>query len=39
MIARVDGRKPPTKGETVNFAPKKGHVHVFSTTTGERLPT
>ena len=39
MIARVDGRKPPRKGETVNFAPKKGHVHVFSNTTGERLPT
>ncbi len=39
VIARVDGRRPPTKGESVNFAPKKGHVHVFSTTTGERLPT
>jgi multiple sugar transport system ATP-binding protein len=38
IIARVDGRKPPTKGEKVNFAPKQGHVHLFSTTTGERLP-
>ncbi len=39
VIARVDGRKPPAKGETVAFAPKPGHVHLFSTTTGERLPT
>ena len=39
MIARVDGRKPPEKGAKVNFAPKTGHVHLFSTTTGERLPT
>ena len=39
VIARVDGRKPPEKGETVNFAPKPGHLHLFSTTTGERLPT
>ena len=39
VIARVDGRKPPEKGEAVNFAPKPGHLHLFSTTTGERLPT
>jgi len=39
VIARVDGRKPPEKGESVNFAPKPGHLHLFSTTTGERLPT
>jgi multiple sugar transport system ATP-binding protein len=39
VIARVDGRKPPEKGESVNFAPEAGHVHLFSTTTGERLPT
>jgi len=38
VIARVDGRKPPEKGESVNFAPKPGHIHLFSTTTGERLP-
>ena len=37
IIARVDGRKPPRKGETVAFAPKHGHVHLFSTATGERL--
>ena len=39
IIARVDGRKPPEKGATVNFAPKAGHLHLFSTTTGERLPS
>jgi multiple sugar transport system ATP-binding protein len=39
VIARVDGRKPPEKGAQVHFAPKTGHVHLFSTTTGERLPT
>ncbi len=39
VIARVDGRKPPEKGETVAFAPKPGHIHLFSTTSGERLPT
>jgi multiple sugar transport system ATP-binding protein len=37
IIARVDGRRPPTKGETVHFAPKQGHLHLFSTETGERL--
>jgi multiple sugar transport system ATP-binding protein len=39
IIARVDGRKPPEKSEQVFFAPKPGHVHLFSTTTGERLPS
>jgi multiple sugar transport system ATP-binding protein len=37
IIARVDGRKPPAKGEAVHFAPSPGHLHLFSTTTGERL--
>ncbi|MGY2875857.1 multiple sugar transport system ATP-binding protein [Marmoricola sp. URHA0025 HA25] len=39
VIARVDGRRPPEKGSTVEFAPKAGHVHLFSTDTGERLLT
>jgi multiple sugar transport system ATP-binding protein len=39
IIARVDGRKPPEKGERVSFAPKQGHLHLFSTESGERLPT
>ncbi len=38
IIARVDGRRPPMKGEVVDFAPKAGHVHLFSTETGLRLP-
>jgi multiple sugar transport system ATP-binding protein len=38
IIARVDGRRPPMKGESVTLAPKQGHVHLFSTETGERLP-
>jgi len=37
IIARVDGRKPPEKGQSVNFAPKQGHIHLFSTESGERL--
>jgi multiple sugar transport system ATP-binding protein len=37
IIARVDGRKPPGKGEQVYFAPSQGHLHLFSTSTGERL--
>ena len=37
IIARVDGRKPPAKGEAVHFAPESGHLHLFSTSTGERL--
>jgi multiple sugar transport system ATP-binding protein len=39
IIARVDGRRPPNKGDIVEFAPKQGHVHLFSTATGERLPS
>ena len=37
FIARVDGRRPPQKGETVHFRPKENHVHLFDTKTGERL--
>ena len=36
FVARVDGRKPPEKGETVYVYPKPGHVHVFDTETGAR---
>jgi len=39
VIARVDGRRPPMKGEQVYFVPKPGHIHLFSNATGERLPT
>jgi multiple sugar transport system ATP-binding protein len=37
FIARVDGRKPPQKGETVYLAPKEGHVHLFDASSGLRL--
>ncbi len=37
IIARTDGRRPPQKGETVHFAPKADHVHLFDTSSGARL--
>ena len=37
FIARVDGRRPPAKGETVYLAPKTGHVHMFDAENGLRL--
>jgi multiple sugar transport system ATP-binding protein len=37
IIARVDGRRPPQKGETVHFQPKEGHVHLFHDESSERL--
>ncbi|MDO5644143.1 MAG: sn-glycerol-3-phosphate ABC transporter ATP-binding protein UgpC [Dermabacter sp.] len=37
IIARVDGRRPPMKGETVYFRPKSDHVHLFDLKTGDRL--
>ncbi|WP_058235757.1 ABC transporter ATP-binding protein [Devriesea agamarum] len=37
IIARVDGRRPPMKGETVHFRPKQGHVHLFDIKSGDRL--
>ena len=37
VIARVDGRRPPMKGETVHFRPKQGPVHLFDVKSGARL--
>jgi multiple sugar transport system ATP-binding protein len=37
FIARVDGRRPPEKGQVVHLAPKSGHIHVFNSETGERI--
>src|SRR3712207_678443 len=31
VVARVDGRRPPTKGEVLHVAPHRGHVHLFNT--------
>jgi multiple sugar transport system ATP-binding protein len=38
IVARVDARRPPAKGETVYFRVREGEQHVFSAKTGERLP-
>ncbi len=37
FIARVDGRTPPKKGETIHFAPKMDHIHLFNVETGLRI--
>jgi multiple sugar transport system ATP-binding protein len=37
FIARVDGRRPPEKGEVVYFTPRPNHIHMFHAETGERL--
>jgi multiple sugar transport system ATP-binding protein len=37
FIARVDGRRPPEKGEKIYLKPKTGHVHVFNSESGVRV--
>ncbi|HIY24110.1 MAG TPA: TOBE domain-containing protein, partial [Candidatus Brachybacterium merdigallinarum] len=37
VIARVDGRAAPDKGETVHFRPKEGYLHLFDVKSGDRL--
>ncbi|GAA3603663.1 sn-glycerol-3-phosphate ABC transporter ATP-binding protein UgpC [Kineosporia mesophila] len=37
VIARVDGRRPPEKGQTVHLQAKEGHTHLFNSDSGERL--
>ncbi|MCC3273471.1 sn-glycerol-3-phosphate ABC transporter ATP-binding protein UgpC [Arthrobacter zhangbolii] len=37
MVVRVDGRRPPMKGDVLYVRPQKGHVHLFDTATGDRL--
>jgi multiple sugar transport system ATP-binding protein len=37
VIVRGDGRRPPARGDTVNVAAKPDHVHVFDSSTGQRL--
>jgi multiple sugar transport system ATP-binding protein len=37
IIARVDGRRPPMKGDTLHFIAKPNHTHLFSTRDGHRL--
>jgi len=38
IIARIDPRTPPAKGEQIHLRIRPGEVHPFSTTTGDRLP-
>jgi multiple sugar transport system ATP-binding protein len=37
IMARVDGRRPPSMGAVVHFAPNPEHLHMFSIETGQRL--
>ncbi|WP_125616413.1 ABC transporter ATP-binding protein [Specibacter cremeus] len=37
MVVRVDGRRPPMKGDTLYVVPKVGHVHLFDAASGLRL--
>ncbi|MDK3254953.1 ABC transporter ATP-binding protein [Blastococcus capsensis] len=37
VTVRVDGRRPPRKGETVHVVPRTGHVHLFDVGAGRRL--
>jgi multiple sugar transport system ATP-binding protein len=37
IIARVDGRRPPARGEVLHVTPRQGHVHLFDVGSGERL--
>jgi multiple sugar transport system ATP-binding protein len=37
IVARVDGRRPPMKGDSIWVRPQSGHVHLFDTKTGLRL--
>ncbi|GAB3582157.1 ABC transporter ATP-binding protein [Calidifontibacter terrae] len=37
IVARVDGRNVPMKGETIHFTPKQEHIHLFDVTSGDRI--
>jgi multiple sugar transport system ATP-binding protein len=37
IVARVDGRRPPAKGDVFHVTPRQGHVHLFDVGNGERL--
>ncbi|TFV66172.1 UNVERIFIED_ORG: sn-glycerol-3-phosphate ABC transporter ATP-binding protein UgpC [Bacillus sp. AZ43] len=37
ITVRVDGRRPPQKGDVVHVTPRAGHVHLFDVVSGERL--
>ena len=37
FLARVDGRRPPKRGDKSRLVPKPGHIHLFDAATGVRL--
>jgi multiple sugar transport system ATP-binding protein len=37
IIVRVDGRRPPSRGEAFHVTPREGHVHLFDVGSGDRL--
>jgi multiple sugar transport system ATP-binding protein len=37
VVARVNGRRPPRRGDLLHLLPSAGHVHLFSTEDGRRL--
>ncbi len=37
LVVRVNGRRVPEKGSVLRVVPRPGELHVFSTSTGERL--
>ncbi|MGB8383289.1 MAG: TOBE domain-containing protein, partial [Dermatophilaceae bacterium] len=37
FVARVDGRRPLARGQTIHVYPKPGHVHLFDLDTGVRI--
>ncbi|MFI9204944.1 ABC transporter ATP-binding protein [Streptomyces sp. NPDC053048] len=37
LVVRVNGRNVPEKGSVLHVVPRPGELHVFSTTSGERL--
>ncbi len=39
IVARVDSRRPPSKGETIHLTIRTGEEHMFSSRSGERLPS
>jgi multiple sugar transport system ATP-binding protein len=37
IIARVDGRQPPSKGSVLHLVPRSGGLHLFAGDSGERI--
>lgn len=37
IVARVDGRQAPARGEQLHFMPKSEHLHLFNAESGERV--